>query len=255
MGAFSFSLDTRLVVALQAALPLRTLVETGTYEGDTVAAGLPYFDDIFTVELSEPLWVKATQRFSDTKNVRVLQGSSPAIVAELAASLSEKPVLYWLDAHWCVGTDTSGEMSQCPLLEEVAAIGKLNDQSVVLIDDARLFTSTPPAPHEVTHWPQFNDLVLALQKLNPTHRLMIVNDVIAFYPPSAEAALSQYARNHGVDILLVLHERKEFERVLREKEAYIREFSSDLLKTVTRKATSSGFSRMKDIVAKYRRAK
>lgn len=253
MGAISFSLDTKLVTALQSALPLQVLVETGTYEGDTVAAALPYFDNIYTVELSEKLWSRATKRFSAESRVCALHGGSPDVLSELRQSLGSRSVVYWLDAHWCVGTDTSGEQSQCPLTEEIAALGQLNDQSVVLIDDARLFTSPPPAPHEVSHWPKFNDIVLGLQRLNPNHRLMIVNDVIAFYPPSAEAALNRYARENGVDWLWILHERKEAQRALDKKSAPTEQIRS-ILGYGTTAATNSYVSvagKVKDVIARY----
>lgn len=254
MGAISFSLDTKLVAALQSVLPLQVLVETGTYEGDTVAAALPYFDNIYTVELSEKLWSRATKRFSGDSRVCAMHGSSPEVLAELRSSLESRSTLYWLDAHWCVGTDTSGEQSQCPLTEEIAALQHLNDQSVVLIDDARLFTAPPPAPHEVSHWPKFNDIVLGLQRLNPTHQLMIVNDVIAFFPPSVETALTTYAREDGVDWLWILHERKEALRALAAKNAATTEQFRGILVHGTTVATNSYFSvagKVKGVIARY----
>lgn len=142
MGAVNFSLDVKLVTGLKKVLPLSTFFETGTFEGDTVNALLPHFDRFITVELSEPLWREVTNRFAGEKKVEPYLGDSPDIIAKFRSELKDVSVLYWLDAHWCVADSTSGEQSQCPLLEEIRAIGKLNEKSIILIDDARLFLAS-----------------------------------------------------------------------------------------------------------------
>ena len=55
MGAVSFSLDRKLVESLKASLPLDVLVETGTFEGNTVAEVRDLFTEIHSVELSDQL--------------------------------------------------------------------------------------------------------------------------------------------------------------------------------------------------------
>ena len=146
MGAVSFSLDHRLVTELQSALPLRVLFETGTFQGDTVAELQSYFDEVVSVELSESLCIEAVERFKSYPHVKILKGNSSEQLHVLQDELKDTGVLYWLDAHWCAATNTAGELSQCPLLEELQAIGKLNSKSVILIDDARLFLATPTTP-------------------------------------------------------------------------------------------------------------
>ena len=226
MGAVTFSLDLRLVAALQSKLPLSVFIETGTFKGDTVANLESCFDKVFSIELSESLWLDAVKRFEPYPKVQILQGNSRDKLRELRSELKNAGVLYWLDAHWCVATDTAGEFSQCPLLGELQAINKLNSNSVVLIDDARLFLAPPLAPHEISQWPSLHQIVARLLSLSSEHELMVVNDVIAFYPLSAKSALEIYAQNCGIDWLTAancLKENGSFMRQLEEKESVIQQ--------------------------------
>jgi len=231
MGAISFSLDPKLVAALQTALPLGVLLETGTFKGDTVAEFRPSFEKIISIELSESLWNDAVNRFKDAPNVSLLQGDSGNNLRQLHSSLQGDSVLYWLDAHWCVASNTAGEESQCPLLEELQAIGKLNSDSVVLIDDARLFLSPPLSPHEISHWPTFHQIVTALLGMSAEHELMVINDVVAFYPKQAQAAVVAYAQANGCDWLDAANCLKQggsFMHQLTEKEHCIQELAAKL---------------------------
>lgn len=201
MGAVSFSIDVRLVERLKASLPLTVFFETGTFKGDSVAAMLPFFDGLITVELSEALCHEAQVRFIGQTKVQAIQGDSPECLTIFRPNLKDTSVLYWLDAHWCVADDTSGQTSQCPLLNELNAIGSLNEQSIVLIDDARLFLAVPPAPHEVSQWPNIDEVVSALRQLSSQHELTVVNDVIVYYPINCRTAITEYSRIYGVDWL------------------------------------------------------
>jgi hypothetical protein len=235
MGAVSFSIDATLVERLREALPLSAFVETGTFEGDAVTSVLPLFNEIHTIELSEEYYANAVDRFRSDDAVHIYRGHSSQILSSLRPHLENKSVLYWLDAHWCVATDTAGAHSQCPLLEELDAIGALNSQSVVLIDDARLFLCTPPDPHETEDWPRFQDVLHRLLSLSPTHEIMVINDVIAFYPASIASDMSEYARAYSIDWLAALHRLEVIEKdhqvltgVLAERLALIEELDRAL---------------------------
>jgi glycosyltransferase involved in cell wall biosynthesis len=231
MGAVNFSLDPCLVRSLQSSVPLSVLVETGTFKGDTVAELCSLFKKIYSIELSATLWEDAVRRFENCLEVQILQGSSPARLRELKGELESLAVLYWLDAHWCIASATAGETSQCPLLDELLAIGQLNAQSVILIDDARLFLAPPLAPHEISQWPSFDLLVSTLRALGPTHELMVVNDVIAFYPKDSRACMQSFAQNFGMDWLAATNCMKangSFMTQLEQKEEVIQNLSRAL---------------------------
>lgn len=226
MGAVNFSLDRRLVDALKSVLPINVFIETGTFNGDTVFSLESCFNKVVSIELSEKLFTDAVKRFKDSSHVQIIQGNSQDKLREIRCELLDQGVLYWLDAHWCVATATAGEHSQCPLLEELAAIGELNDKSVVLIDDARLFLAPPLAPHEISQWPNFHDIISSLLSMSTEHELMVVNDVIAFFPKHANAVMKSYATSCGTDWLLAancLKENGTFMQQLEEKEAVIQE--------------------------------
>lgn len=209
MGAVTFSLDPRLVASLQSSLPLKTLVETGTFRGDTVAEFESCFKKVISIELSEALYLEAVNRFDQLPHVKVMQGSSADKLQELALELNEVATLYWLDAHWCVASDTAGKLSQCPLLEELQAIGRLNSDSVLLIDDARLFLAPPLAPHEISQWPSFHQIVSSLFSMSSEHEVMVINDVIAFFPKKAKGAMESFAQKNGTDWLIAVNCQKE----------------------------------------------
>lgn len=232
MGAVSFSLDVELVTILKKVLPLPIFVETGTFKGDTVNAMLPYFDRFITAELSEPLWKEVAERFAGEEKVEPYLGNSPDVIAKFRPALNDSSVLYWLDAHWCVADDTSGEKSQCPLLEEIHAIGQLNDQSVILIDDARLFLAAPPAPHEISQWPSIDSIITALKQTSSQHELSVVNDVIIFYPKLARDSVISYAKKQGVDWLRAsqsLLENMDLRRALEEKHEALMRLTESLV--------------------------
>lgn len=227
MGAVNLSLDIRLIESLKEVLPISLFVETGTFKGDSVAAIYPYFDKLITIEHSEPLWREATARFKGIRNVEVLLGDSPNVLAGLRDAFAEASTLFWLDAHWCVAENESGHQSQCPLLDEIRAIGSLGDSSVVLIDDARLFMSLPPEPYDSAQWPLFNQIIAALLGLSTKHELMIINDVIVFYPKVAQEVVKHYARRWGLDWLLVCRSLQENQELRQENE----ELKMELQKT------------------------
>lgn len=199
MGAVSFSLDYRLLEEIKDYLPLSLFFETGTFHGDTVAAAIPYFTSIYSAELSETLYLRAQERFEKTKKVHLLQGNSPSSLKKMQAELAGQPVLYWLDTHWCLAENTAGQVSQCPLLQELEAISHLNNQSIILIDDARLFMAPPPPPHEITQWPTFHQILKCFMELSSHHEISVINDVIAFYPKQARSGIYAYARKYSTD--------------------------------------------------------
>jgi len=224
VGAVYFSVDTELIRELKRHLPLEVFVETGTFEGDTVAQVRELFETLHTVELSEKYFEISRQRFLHDPAIVVSQGHSPDWLKQLVPRLLDQTVLYWLDAHWCVAEQTAGEISQCPLIEELRAIGGLNPQSVLMIDDANLFLCPPPHPHESSQWPPFDLLVRELRALSPIHEMMVLNDVFLFYPGSVASAVQRYARENSINWLTVLDKSKDYDQVLREnkeKEAEI----------------------------------
>jgi len=203
MGDIKFSIDTGLIEALKNDLKLAVFVETGTFEGDAIEIARPYFEIVHSIELSPEYFELAKERFRNDPAVHLYLGDSGKMLAELRTKFAGKSTLFWLDAHWCVAQDTGGEKSQCPLLAEIAAIGRLADDSAVMIDDARLFASPPPEPHEISQWPRLDEVVDALRAVGGDHELKIFNDVIVFAPRRSHEALRAYMTRHTVTLLKI----------------------------------------------------
>lgn len=203
MGDINFSIDTGVVEALKRVLRLEVFVETGTFEGDAIEIARPYFDAVHSIELSPEYYEHARSRFSQDPGIHLYLGDSGKKMTELQPVFRGKSALFWLDAHWCVAQDTGGEKSQCPLLEEIRGIGQLNAESVIMIDDARLFASPPPQPHEISQWPRLDQVIDALRAAGQGHELKIFNDVVVFAPRKANAALTEYMTRHTVTLLKI----------------------------------------------------
>jgi hypothetical protein len=229
MGAVYFSIDTQLLQFLKQILPLSVFVETGTFEGESVVNARPFFDKLYTVELSEEYYSKASVRFKGDSAIHAHQGESVQFLQKLRPLLRDKSVFYWLDAHWCIADATAGEKSQCPLLQELEAIDQLNSQSIILIDDARYFFSPPPKPHEISQWPNFDAVINKLRSLSLNHEIMIFNDTIIYYPIRIRDSLKKYAYEYSIDWLpaldksrqhdLLLGQINELQQLLKESEA------------------------------------
>lgn len=121
-----------------------TLIETGTYEGATVAACLGHFERIYTIELDQALYNAARDRFANEPTVTVIHGDSCTELSRLAVDVTG-PVLFWLDAHYSHGETAKGPHDP-PLPWELSAILGRGEPDVILIDDARHMGVLPHYP-------------------------------------------------------------------------------------------------------------
>lgn len=129
-------LKQRTVIEYARKFGLRTLVETGTYYGEMVAAVKNHFERVFSIEYDPALAQRAVRRFERDARVKILEGDSAVVLPELLKSLVA-PALFWLDAgYW--GWD---QLKRDPgrLSAEVEAILAHPVRShVILMDDARM---------------------------------------------------------------------------------------------------------------------
>lgn len=103
------------------------------------------FRTIHTVELDPELFATAEKRFSSTPHIRVWHGDSSEVLARLLMETSD-PVLFWLDAHYSGGITSMGA-EETPIGREVRLIlDWWKPGSVIMIDDARLFTGANGYP-------------------------------------------------------------------------------------------------------------
>lgn len=127
-----------VLIEFSKRFQLKNLVETGTFEGRMIDAMLQRFRKIYSIELSVPMYQRATKKFENQPHVNLICGDSSAKIAEVLPQL-EGPALFWLDGHYSGGETALGDKI-CPVLEELEDILTHEEQNhVIVIDDARLF--------------------------------------------------------------------------------------------------------------------
>ncbi len=122
---------------------LRSLVETGTYYGEMVAAMKRNFDRIISIEFVPELAERAQRKFDSMPQIKILCGDSRTLIPELVASLSE-PTLFWLDAGYYGWIGKQGEQDR--LSVEIRSILNHPLEHIVLLDDARGLTGRDGVP-------------------------------------------------------------------------------------------------------------
>jgi hypothetical protein len=152
---------------------LRTFVETGTNNGLTVQFLIPYFDELYTVELDWDLAQNARRMFEGEPKVHPFAGDSAVWLHNMVTKL-DAPALFWLDGHYS-GPGTARGPVSTPIRVELEAVFKAPKGSVVLIDDARCFGggaehdlyehySEYPSIDWVREQAEFNDFKFLLEK-------------------------------------------------------------------------------------------
>ncbi|MGC2111160.1 MAG: hypothetical protein WA655_16710 [Candidatus Korobacteraceae bacterium] len=127
-------LKQRTVLEYAKRFALTTLVETGTYYGEMIAAVLKRFRRVYSIELDPRLARLAQERFGKYPQVEVLEGDSQIIVPKLLESLQER-CLWWLDAGYCGWVGETGNLNRLST-ELDAILGDRIRDHVILMDDA-----------------------------------------------------------------------------------------------------------------------
>ena len=160
----------------------KTFVESGTFLGETIESLKNDFDFLYSIELAEKLAIKAQQRFINDEHIKIIKGDSGNEL-KLIISISNPPILFWLDGHYYssffVGEEfietAKGEIST-PIIKELEAIlfnGLLNN--VILIDDARCFGKGD--------YPSIKELIKVVEKYGITSKQVSVKrDIIHIVP-------------------------------------------------------------------------
>jgi hypothetical protein len=134
------NLSTEEILSIYEKLNITTnkpvvLVETGTYQGDSIEAVHTLFDNMYTIELDETRYMKAKTRLKALEHIGFFCGNSLDVLPGIVNECRTKYCVWFLDAHSC------GDV-KVPLLEEIEIILKGVDRDVPLLfilDDVRLF--------------------------------------------------------------------------------------------------------------------
>lgn len=141
-------------VLVRYGSPSGVWVETGTLFGDTTAfladAGAAH---VYSVEASPELFQKASDRFSGSEKVTIINGLAEDVLPKILPGLVG-PVSFWLDGHYSGGETFQGPLDT-PIREEFAAISehleRLGDVAI-LVDDFRCFGSVDFPQYPARSW-------------------------------------------------------------------------------------------------------
>lgn len=124
---------------------LRTLVETGTYYGEMVAAMKERFVRIYSIEFVLALADRATRKFAHDPHVRIFCGDSRLVMPEVLALLTG-PALFWLDAGYYGWVGVRTKSNEQRLSAELELILSHPFPHMILLDDARGLTGRDGIP-------------------------------------------------------------------------------------------------------------
>ena len=169
------SVKRRTLAAYGSAFQIDTLIETGTFKGDTIRALREQFQQLYSIELSHELAVRAQYRFRKHSKIKIIEGDSGAVLPTLLSNIHTR-CLFWLDGHYSGGVTAQGNIDT-PINQELQIIFShpIRDH-VFLIDDARLFNGTQD-------YPTIDTLKGLFAEMRPDFQFSVANDVIRACPP------------------------------------------------------------------------
>lgn len=121
---------TPVFAFLKREYNIDTVVETGTFRGNTTILFSFLFDDVHTIEVSPKYYDIALEKLKEFSNVHTYLGSSEKVLKDILPQLQDKTILFYLDAHW---------NKFWPLLDEIEEITKTHkDNCIIVVDDAKV---------------------------------------------------------------------------------------------------------------------
>ena len=183
MGLTHLGIPKDLIAELSRAFGVTYFVETGTHHGWSALWASGHFEKVWTVELDEALFRRASRRLANRANVEQHLGPSVEMLRSVVPLL-DRPAFFWLDAHWS-GEDTGGEAYPCPLQDEIEEIDASPLEHIIAVDDVRFcLNAKPPFGRG---WPEIGTLAELLRARHSDSYLAIHYD-IAFRLPASRAA-------------------------------------------------------------------
>lgn len=138
MGLVYYGIHKEAALSVQKKYGIKTIVETGTWHGDSTLWAAEYFDLVYTVELDPDFYTDCLDRFEHIDNIMAFCGDTRDRLPLIINKLTE-PTLFFLDAHWTGEAGTHDEIAMCPAVDEIEIINKLcKVEHVIIVDDVRM---------------------------------------------------------------------------------------------------------------------
>ena len=117
----------KIVSDILKVMQPQCIVETGTYIGNTTGWFAQFNAQVYSSEISKPLFYVAKQRLSKFNNVNLVRCDCRKLLNDLKDSdVVNKCTFLYLDAHW---------LDDLPLLEEIDIIDSNWEDYIIMIDD------------------------------------------------------------------------------------------------------------------------
>jgi hypothetical protein len=173
MGIVDPYFPKEISLELAAVANAQVFVETGTCLGRTTKWASTYFKKIHTIELSEYLYNKTKDKLISKGNIIPYLGDSKVVLPEILKAVNTNAV-FWLDGHYSGGV-TAGVEDPCPLLKELEIILSRDNDDIIIIDDARLYTGGG--------WPSIIEIFRKIEEISKNKKyLQICDDHIYIIP-------------------------------------------------------------------------
>ena len=120
---------------------IKNFIETGTFLGETSILVAENVEEVYTCELSKPIYEKFLMKLNQVKKEsleKINHYNNDSLeflkIINEKSILSKSNTLFWLDSHYSGGL-TEGKR-KCPLLKEINYILKnISSDSIILVDD------------------------------------------------------------------------------------------------------------------------
>lgn len=127
---FAFNCDSIVQLEIEKIIKtfsIKTVVETGTYVGNSTAVFSKCGCNVHTIEVNPKFYNSSVENLKNYENVKCHLGSSIDVLPSILDSLDKNLTLFYLDAHW---------EDNWPLLDEIKIIGNFfKDNCIIIIDD------------------------------------------------------------------------------------------------------------------------
>ncbi len=166
-------LKQRTVLEYARRFGLTTLVETGTYYGEMIAAVAGQFEQIYSIELDPRLAKRAQQRFGGQPHVHVIEGDSQTVVPDLLKQLDRR-CLWWLDAGYCGWVGEIGNPNRLGSEFEVILADQRHEH-IILMDDADGINGEGNSP-------TLQQLIASIEQNYPNRQVEVARNIIRITP-------------------------------------------------------------------------
>lgn len=188
----------QIMIAIKDQYNIGYFIETGTNLGKTAEWASENFELVKTIEFSDNIYNKATNRRGSIENIDFIKGKSQNELKNIVPELNSRSIFY-LDAHtggcWASEEETDvildTNIDPCPIIDEITAIGSGDNNHFIFIDDAPAFLTPPKLDHERHNndWAGIDigiqDLIDVIEEIDPGYYVTSWEESILAVPPYA----------------------------------------------------------------------